>query len=511
MKPLLVVLGALLLCGCDVRTLHRATISPQDVRRLDPESPFLKCHLRDGGVYVLSPWKLGDDELAVTGHGTHLDADRRTLGEGDFTVPVDAVALFETNVVHRSPAVTALAIVTVASLAATVYCAANPKACFGSCPTFYVSDGTRPLLQAEGFSASIAPCLEATDVDALYRAPAGSPEVVVRMANEALETHVVRFVNLLALPRPAGGRTFAMSAGGFRQATRLVEPARCLGESGDCLAAVLHYDGNERFTEADSSDLSSRETLDLEFADVPDGELGVVVGCRQTLLSTYLFYQTLAYMGRSAGSWIAAMERAPSSLGESARGLGRELGYVDVLVRAEDGEWRSVGSVGETGPLASDVRVVEIPRRAAADGPLHVRLRLVRGLWRLDYLALASLGASVEPLRLAPTRVMKQGVEDPVATALLADGPDALITLPGDEYELVYELPERALGSELFLESRGYYLEWMREEWLHEEDKAAAAQIFMDPRGALQAMAPAFKAAEADMELTFWNSRYATH
>ncbi len=56
------------------------------------------------------------------------------------------------------------------SLAVTAYCIANPKACFGSCPTFYLEDegGREPERpQAEGFSESIARVLEARDIDAL--------------------------------------------------------------------------------------------------------------------------------------------------------------------------------------------------------------------------------------------------------------------------------------------------------------------------------------------------------
>ncbi|MEP7228190.1 MAG: hypothetical protein ABI785_12560, partial [Gemmatimonadales bacterium] len=61
---------------------------------------------------------------------------------------------------------------------------------------------------------------------------------------------------------------------------------------------------------------------------------------------------------------------------------------------------------------------------------------------------------------------------------------------------------------ELFLESRGYYLEWMRREWLAEENLALAAQILLDPAGALRTLAPAFKRQEPEMERLFWNSRY---
>ncbi len=61
---------------------------------------------------------------------------------------------------------------------------------------------------------------------------------------------------------------------------------------------------------------------------------------------------------------------------------------------------------------------------------------------------------------------------------------------------------------ELFLESQGYYLEWMREEWIADEDLAQAARFFRSPRRVLRDLAPEFKAIEATMEDLFWSSRY---
>ena len=89
----------------------------------------------------------------VGGTGRMFDINRNVVAEGALSVALDSVALFETNVVHTAGAVAGLGVLTGASLALSAYCAANPKACFGSCPTFYV-DGR---LEAEGFSSSVLP------------------------------------------------------------------------------------------------------------------------------------------------------------------------------------------------------------------------------------------------------------------------------------------------------------------------------------------------------------------
>jgi hypothetical protein len=480
---------------------------PSQAANLDRGSPFLKAHMRDGRVYVLAEWEVDADGTTVSGTGKLLDANRTVVGEGRLSFPIDSVAIFETNRVTASPAVAAMAVITGASLALTAACAANPKMCFGSCPTFYVSDGEGARLQAEGFSASVSPALEARDIDALYRARPSTRTLRVEMRNEALETHVVRRADILAARRRNGGRVFVTQSGSFWEAVELAPPRRCEANEGECLAAVLSFDGIERFSESDSTNLAEREVIELEFASAGAGEVGLVIAARQTLLSTYVFYQALAYMGRSAGHWLAALERGDALAEGWSKAIGRILGGIEVLVPRGRDEWEVAGEINETGPLATDVRLV--PLGHVGPGPLKVRLRLTRGLWRLDWIALARLGERVEPVRLAPIRVYRGGNVHDRALKVLNDPDSVLVTLPGDRYSLEYRLPERFSEYELFLDSKGYYLEWMREAWLADEDPTRAAMMFLDPEGALRSMAPGFKRVEPQMEELFWRSRYA--
>jgi hypothetical protein len=226
-------------------------------------------------------------------------------------------------------------------------------------------------------------------------------------------------------------------------------------------------------------------------------------------MSTYLLYQTYAYLGTHAPEALAALSSGGPSARERADGMGRLLGRIEVLVPAANGEWVSVGRVGETGPLAADTKLVPLP--PGSGERVRVRLVLTRGMWRIDQVALVRIGQALEPVRLAPTRVERDGHNAPEAWRALTDSAAALVTLPGDAYDLVYRLPARPQEYELFLESRGYYLEWMRREWLAEENLDAAAQILFDPAAALRTLAPAFKRAEPELERRFWNSRYVRH
>jgi hypothetical protein len=69
--------------------------------------------------------------------------------------------------------------------------------------------------------------------------------------------------------------------------------------------------------------------------------------------------------------------------------------------------------------------------------------------------------------------------------------------------------PEVRSGSTgYFLHSRGYYYEWMRDEWLRDEDPARARAYLGDPARALRELAPAYRAIEPSMESVFRASRF---
>ena len=133
---------------------------------------------------------------------------------------------------------------------------------------------------------------------------------------------------------------------------------------------------------------------------------------------------------------------------------------------------------------------------------------MTKGNWRIDYVALAKLSKPVQPVRLKPYQVLKEGVIDQRALTLLSDSLNQLVTLPGDRYTLKFQLPKSAPSYELFLESRGYYLEWIRKEWTEEENPYLLSELWFNPRSLLKRLAPQFKKVEKEIEDCFWNSRY---
>lgn len=499
----------LLLIACAAPRIHRITVEPSEfnIANASDDFPYIKLHIQNGQAYSLNSWKFNKNEEIITGVGDLLDINRNLIESDTFAVPFDEIVLVETNRIDASSPLTALYIMTGLTVAGAVYCITNPKACFGSCPTFYVYDGNDFILQAEGFSSSIVPSLEDRDVDAISKVKPSSSDLLVKVTNEAFETHVIRSVNILALPHRTGTRVFSTPEGEFWEADNIQQPIICESPEGDCTYELLTFDGIERYSTADSFNLANTETLELTFDNSPKGRKGLIVSFRQSLLTTFLFYQSLAYMGNNAGYWLSQMERLNNNMQEKIKFVGSLLGGIQIQIQSDNGEWKTVGEISETGPIATDIKLIPLPEHLS-DNPLKVRLKLVKGLWRIDHVALSHIVSTIEPLRIEPTKVFSRGNEDKKTLDQLIDPNKTLVTLPGDEYQIYYKLPDNYNEYELFIESQGYYLEWMRNEWLVDENPFRVKQMLFNPNQYLKDLAPQFKEIEAEMEETFWSSRY---
>jgi hypothetical protein len=472
----------------------------------DPQT--LKVHLASGDLVVLTRWGLTQKNQVLEGQGHRYDPSRALRGTGPMKVPLAEVALLETNSTEHASFLAQLGLSTLTAYwgTATVVCAIDPKSCFGSCPTFYPEGGAdRPV--AEGFSSSIARALEARDLDALGDVQPRNGRLALVMKNEALETHAVRRVRLLAVERPPRSRVYATHDGRFRPLVEPIAPSVCRGPEGDCGPALSQPDGTERRSSADAVDLATREEVELWFPKRPS-EAGLVIRARHSLLTTFLFYQTLGYLGRNAGAYLAALERGGSGEAAWAVGMLRRLGGIEVEVE-DDGHWRPAGVFDEAGPIASDTQILPLPAAARSSaGPLRVRLRMAKGHYRIDWIALGEIGGELPARVIETDRVEKDGRPDPRTRALLREGRRHLITLPGDQYRLTFPLPVDGRERELFLESEGYYYEWMREDWLRDEDPNMALLVMTRPDEALRRLAGPFKAQEARADAVFWGSRY---
>lgn len=474
------------------------------------QQPFVKVHHKSGALDVLTAWRLTDSGF-IEGAGIRYTASR----EGDpvkstqLRVSLDSVALLETD--HPRDAISLsngmLNIWTLVWGATTFACVADPKSCFGSCPTFYVrgEDTDRP--RAEGFSSSIARILEARDIDDLQLTRPAGATVDIEMRNEAWETHAVRWARLQAVARPHDADVAATTDGAFHAIREMRAPASCRAAAGDCAAAVAARDAAEWHDETDAEDLARPDTMVLTF-EANGNSPALVLSARQSFVSTFVLYQTMAWLGHNAGDWLARLERGdPMTLAALAT-VDRHIGTVMVEQQLADGRWIVVARYDEAGPIAYDRRLVPLTASASVE-PVRVRLIFAKGNWRVDQATLVAMGERL-PVTLLEPEVARltgpRGSRDVRPT--LTDDRVQLTTFPGDVVALRYVMPREHERYALFLDTRGYYYEMMRGEWLAEGNAGMTSMLMRTPRMALQRMAPLYKARERSMEANFWASRF---
>lgn len=510
---LLIAVSLIFYPNCSGSRIERISEAPTKLSptQSSEDFPFIKLHMKNGDLYVLQNWSFITTKDSVIGSGKLLTPSRELISEGQFTIPVQEIVLAERNQINSPVGTGVLTGLTIVTGIFTIVCVTNPKACFGSCPTFYAFNGEDYIVQSEGFSSSISPSLEARDVDALYRIKPSKNDFTIQLMNEAYETHIIRSANILAIPKPEGGRVFSTQDGEFYQAINVTEASTVIASEGDISEKVCTFDGVERFSEADSNNLAAKEIIEVTFDKNLSDSIGIVIAARQTLLTTFLFYQTLAYMGTTAGDWLANVERNGNQFKQVLENPRSLLGNIDVLQENDEGEWVKVGEVGETGPIATDIKIVPLTKisdQLKDNSSINIRLRMAKGLWRIDYIVLAELKNKIAPVIIPPSTSSPQYSGGSNVVELLTNPDSVLITFPGDKYLLNYKLPADYYNYELFMESQGYYLEWMRNEWLAEENPDKVYEMLFNPKQYYKDLAPQFKKIEAEMEETFWSSKY---
>lgn len=503
----------ILLSACLSTRVSKTVFSPTDFNMINTKGAF-KVHLKDGGLYVLKSWKTDQSGDTVTGYGKLYNYKRELLGERvevdsksilPFSIPKSSITLIETAKLEGNTGnLAAISIAGVPLSVMSIYCLSNPKACFGSCPTFYARKNDKWTLMAEGFSSSISPSFEKRDIDMLYGADDAYPNFRLKLTNEALETHVIRYVDLLLFPKSAGEHVFATNEGEFFRTGAVIPPQNCSSEEDDFRTEIAAMDGIERYTPADPKNLARREELIVSFDNNDLADKGLVIGARQTLMTTYLFYQEMAYMGNHYGAKIADVENGNGYLKKRIDRLWDKLGGIEVFMKLGN-SWKMIDEIREMGPIASDVHLVKLPPAACKE--ITLKLRLTKGLWRIDQLGLTSVISREIPVRIKPDLVLRDDTPDNKALEQLTGGISPLVTLPGDKYELQYTVPDNC-SYQYFIDTKGYYLEWMREKWLEEENLKKAAVALYFPGLFMRKAAAGYKNVEPQMEKVFWESRY---
>lgn len=482
----------------------------------------IKAHLIDGSTVVFRKGaSIG--HAAVEGNGERFPFMQTAAGTRPVSVvPFDSIVGLETfegkQLVAQSVVVSTAA--TALTAAATV---GLLKALFGSCPTVYADTGTGPMLEAEGFSYAIAPLLEQRDVDPLHVRADRDGVVRLELRNEALETHYINHIELMAVTHPAGTRVVPDQNDHLVVVDRLRPLDVAHDRSGRDVLPVLSSPDGQLFSSAATTTTAAREGdlddwIDVEARDLPPGDsVAVVLRLRNSLLNTVLLYDGMLG-GRDAPGWLDVNLQRISSAIDLAEWYTRTMGMrvaVEGAPTPATGEaWHA--RLSDVGPLAfRDVAIV-LPRPAHNARSVRVRLRFVADNWRIDYAAVAPSFARPSSTTVPVSRVIVRApdstaspVNDTAAVAALreADG-RYLETMPGQRMTLEFapDGSNAASGTSTtyLIVWQGWYREWVRGRWLAEPVRTTT---WTPGDAAMVTALRRWQSRQAEMEHAFYSTR----
>lgn len=507
------LLAALSVSSCFI--MHRTQVARVDRTPTDVSSP-VRAHLIDGSTVVFRNGALVTAD-SVTGH---VDGVRfgLTLAESTrvHSVPLRSVLGLETyrDQVDAGATFAFSFLATAGVIAGTVAiaCLADPK-CFGSCPTIYSDSAGEAVLEAEGFSYSIAPLFEMRDVDGLRVRPDSSGEVRLEVRNEALETHYINQLELLEVVHAPDERV-APGADRVPVAVReLKVPDVMRDRAGrDLRATLAAHDGvafaTDPGTLRGATAADHDDWIDLELPAPTGDSAALALRLRNSLLTTVLFYEVM--LGDRGAGALNYLSDDLSQIGPAVD-LGRwYVEHMGMRIAVWDhGAWRPAGRLLDTGPVAwkDVVVVVPVPR---GEPRLRIRLSFVADDWRIDRVAVTSEWRRPRARAIPITRVIdSEGHEDTTAAASLrAADTRYLRTQPSQRFSARFQAgaapPDSARS--FLLASQGYYIEWIRQGWI---TQAHAVQpiAFESGDAAIGESLRRWRLEQADLERRFMATR----
>lgn len=515
------ILGAAtLLSGACYQVVWRTDVAPlgrpaPGVGATQVRTP-VKVHMTDGSTVIFATGvTISHDSIVGEGVVFALLSD---AGRARGGVPMDSVVAVEAfqGKVLGAPT----AVLTVAATAATVLGIAGLSvALFGSCPTLYAPSGDTLALQAEGFSYAIAPIMEHRDVDPL-RVRAGAGGVLrFELRNEALETHFINHMEVLAV-RHAPGERIVPDQGGRPVALGAFAPVvRAVDRAGrDVRRQLSAHDGRVYSTHtsviegATAGDLD--DWIDLDVAHLPPGDsVAVLLRLRNSLLNTVLLYEGMLG-GRDAIDWLSTGLEHIASTVDLARWYTATMG-LRASISGGDGPG-AMARISDVGPIAfRDVALV-LPRAAIDAAGARIRLRFIADNWRIDEVRVAGRIARPTSTLLAVDSVVvpapadgRVAQADTVARSALAAADDRYLeTRPGQRLSLVFApdtAPTRTDEETTYLIAwQGWYREWIRAAWLAEPTRTTP---FVPGDAAVLEALHRWSAKKAAFERQFYSSK----
>ena len=524
----LLVLGGSGLAGC-VHILTSLRPQPLETGAASAASGVIrapvKAHLADGGTVVFRDGAtIANGRLLGRGQAyTLLDDVRWT--------PRDTVSLTSVVGVETFDGKALVAQSVTLSIAATAGAVLGTGlaliAIFGSCPTVYSDTGGGPVLQAEGFSYAIAPLLEHRDLDPLTVRTGADGIIRLELRNEALETHFVNHVELVAVRHAAPLAAVPDQSGRMVLVGERRAPASAHDRAGRDVRAALAAADGALFASAPATVDSARvgdldDWIDLETGALPPGDsLAVVLRLRNSLLNTVLLYDGILG-GIDAADWLATGLLGIGTAIDLSRwyvgtmGLHATVAGVPTVTQ-RDGRQVAHARLGDVGPIAFREVAVVLPRASRDARTARVRLRFVADDWRIDRAEIAGVVTrpAVEVVRLSRVVVPTPAnggppLADSAALTAMRDADDRYLeTRPGQRMSLEFTSSRNAAASQdstttYLIAWQGWYREWLRGAWLAAPKRTTP---WVPGDSAVVTALSQWRAKRATMERDFYASR----
>jgi hypothetical protein len=516
-RKIVVVVIKLVVLSAATAGAFACVIQGAKVRPLDPKNPPVevtspvKAHLVDGST-VLYP-----QGVRLVGNVLVTPGNRYKLGSSipvpSGQIPLDSVVgmeAFDTNVnvpgsVLASVGGGALAVVGTAALLVAI---------FGSCPTFYADSAGTQVLQAEGFSYSIAPLFEKRDVDRLRITPTADGRVVIYVRNEALETHYINHLELIEVEHEAGETVLPDQQRRAVAVSGISAPIIVRDRAGRNLADVVRAPDGVLFS-SDPETVRNVSTADLDdYIDITMAapkeadSVAVLLDMRNSLLNTVLLYDhMLGAPGIRSLDWAGKTLDQIGSAVEMGRWYNSRMGMrVSVL---DGGKYRQVARISDSGPIAFRDNAIVVPAIRSGGDSVRIRLAFIADNWRIDAIRTASVLRRPVTRFVPATRVrmMDPAQNAPALAAVRGADESYLITSPGQSFSVEFEVGKAAPGTRThMLASQGYYSEWVRGSWI----KNASGKEFTPSDTMLLDAIRDWRGKQPDMEKQFYSTRIAT-
>ncbi len=515
------LIGFTLLVGC-VQVFQRTPIDKTQIPHHQPS----RIYMRNGDLYLAdSVWLQTNPELRETllaVYGYRYNAERTLIDSGTFLLQMDQIVFLAMDQYDKTvfPSVAMSSVPIVAFATASIICfidlfITDLKICFGSCPVFYVqacppTTAQQPAqcpwrIAGEGFSDAIINQLKTTDIDRIGpHPPMNNPHYPLLIKNEALETHYIDYVRLIAIPHNPHEEVHTdATEKEFWRVHPLNLPIHVTGYNHQDITPLVQAPDNTPYkSPAARYNLAQKEKIRIRFQTDQPQQLGLIIRYRQTLMTTFLLYHSIAYMGNYYVDWLAATEQGTNDsawVAQHFRKLKQLIGQIQVQYKGQ-----TIATISETGPIAWNTAVIDLG--TLPSGNHEITLVATRGYWQIDYLKIGTL----QPVPNTTRFVLEpQHPPEQPATAHPSQPLFPRVLLPGDSLLLYFHLPDTCLNTpcHLFIESRGYYHEWPRYEWLEQQALWKILMLKYFPGLYFRWLAPQYKKIEDSLDYVFWNSK----